>query len=191
MGWGASPDTKYCLPPNGGRQYHLQVHVTTIGKGIKMGGQSAMVVGDDSALRCLTSAILRQQGFVVAQARLLEEARQAFDNDGDSTVLLIANLDTRHAENVIGLALGLRARHQRLKVILTSASSPPRIELEIMQGAGISFLSLPYSFSRFSRAVSGVAGGPPRTACWSDVDLPTATAPGSHDLAASAVIRAW
>lgn len=123
----------------------------------------------------------------------MEEARQAFDNDGDSTALLIASLDARHKENVIGQALGLRARHQRLKVILTSASSPPNVDLEIMQGAGISFLSLPYSFSRFSRAVGGVAGGPPGTACWSAVDLTTATAAGSRELAAAAAagIRAW
>lgn len=120
----------------------------------------------------------------------MEEAKQAFDNDGDSTALLIASLDARHAENVIGLALGLRARHHQLKVILTSASSPPGIELEIMQGAGISFLSLPYSFSRFSRAVSGVAGGPLRTACWSGVDLPPGTAAGSHDMATAAGVGA-
>ncbi len=190
MGWGASPNTKYCLPPNGGRQYHLQLHVTTIGKGIKMGGQSAVVVGDDSALRCLTSAILRQQGFVVAQARSMEEARQTCEHGVDSTALLIASLDARHAENVIGLALGLRAQYPRLKIILTSASSPQKVELEIMQGAGISFLSLPYSFSRFSRAVSGVAGGPLRTACWSGVDLPPGTAAGSHDMATAAGVGA-
>jgi len=120
--------------------------------------ETALVVGDDPAVRRLTATILRQQGFGVVEVRSMLEAGQHFAGGGGSIVLLIASLDAREDDHVMAAVLRLVHRHGQLNVILTSTSSPDMSEVAIMQAVGIRFLSLPFSFGRFSRAVADYAG---------------------------------
>jgi DNA-binding NtrC family response regulator len=120
--------------------------------------ESALVVGDDPAWRRLTAAILRQQGFGVVEARSILEAGKHIAEAGDSITLLIASLDSREEDHVMAAVMRLVHRYGQMHVILTSAASPEASDFEAMQAAGIRFLSTPFSFGRFSRAVANYAG---------------------------------
>jgi DNA-binding NtrC family response regulator len=120
--------------------------------------ETALVAGDDPSVRRLTATILRQQGFRVVETRSLFEAHQRFARDGDSIALLIASLDAREDDNVLAAVLRLVRRYDQLHVILTSTSSLGAADVEIMHAVGIRFLSLPFSFGRFSRAVADYVG---------------------------------
>jgi DNA-binding NtrC family response regulator len=113
-----------------------------------------MVVAKDPSLRGLTSAILRQKGFAVREAPSLESEEEVFAGCGESLSLLVVNTDGHDQELMLGVIQRLRNRMDEIRVVLTSASSPEPLDLEAMHATGICFLSLPYSFARFSQAVN-------------------------------------
>ncbi len=161
VGRGASPNYGW-LPPAERREATSPEAVAMKQLPGNMGSsETALVVGDDPAVRRLTATILRQQGFGVIEARSMLEAGQRFAGGGDAIVLLIASLDAHEDDNVLAAVLRLIRRYGQLHVILTSTSSPDASDVEIMQAVGIRFLSLPFSFGRFSRAVADYAGVAP------------------------------
>jgi DNA-binding NtrC family response regulator len=115
---------------------------------------AALVVGEDPSLRRLTSAILRQQGFVVREACSMQGAAQTIQEAREPIELFIAHFDAHNLETVLETACRLRAGSRSLKLILTSACTPDAVTFEFMGKAGITFLSLPYSYSRFDQALS-------------------------------------
>lgn len=116
--------------------------------------ESALVAGADLALRRLTSTILRQQGFVVSEASTIADVRRAFKSSGGSFSLLVASYDLPDSGEILETVLRLRVQSEDLKIVLTSGFSPEPSNLELMRSAGIAFLSLPYSFARFSHTIS-------------------------------------
>ncbi len=85
------------------------------------------------------------------------DAGQSFLTLGSSISLLVASMESHTNDNVLDAALRLARRYEQLRVILTAVSSPEISSLELMREAGIRLLSLPYSFSRFSRTVGELA----------------------------------
>lgn len=114
----------------------------------------AVVAGSDSAVRRLKSAILRQQGFAVAETTSIEAAEGAIDGVSASFTLLVASLDIPDCEGLLESLANLQLRAHNLKIILTSSSSPSPTQLELMRLRGIEFLSLPFSFARFCQTIS-------------------------------------
>jgi len=145
----------------------------------------ALVIGADDALRRLTATILRQQGFAIQMASSLEDGEDRLLNAGGTISLLIANAGAEEARAVLGRLIRCRQSASGLRIIVTSTSRTQNEDLEAMDRAGVVFLSLPYSFARFSQAVASSAYPRSRTCGSAPLPYPSPR----HGLARPAAAR--
>ncbi len=105
------------------------------------------------ALRRLTSTILRQSGY-----RVLESSIGGDDCDVQRGVgalkVLVVGMNLAAGQSGLGVAKKVWERHPSVRIIITGAASPNDKEMSIVRDAGMTFLSLPYSFGRLSQAAA-------------------------------------
>lgn len=144
----------------------------------------ALVVETNTSLRRLTATILRQKSFRVIEARSEQEAEELFMTSPEPVALLLAGYDSTEEASGLALALCLREQAPDLKILLFGAFAPAERETLHMRLAGIHFLSLPFSFGRFSQVLGEVRSSSPS---FSLSQLPFVTVPKQPVAVASAV----
>lgn len=93
-----------------------------------------VVAEDDEVLRYCTVRLLQSHGYKIIEARDGMEALELLENCDDAIHLLVTNYDMPRL-NGVELARKLRAKHERLMVLLISGSTPdldPNDDIEIL-----------------------------------------------------------
>ncbi len=93
-----------------------------------------VVAEDDDVLRYCTVRLLKQEGYKIIEAHTGEAALDLLEKCDDVIHLLVTNYDMPGL-NGIDLARKLRAKHERLMVLLISGKAPdvdPNDDIEIL-----------------------------------------------------------
>ncbi|GEM_PF-2387188 len=120
---------------------------------ISIGKPVALVVESDPALRRLTSTILRQNGYRVFESGVGVE--DWYIQGSECTVeVLVVGMNLAGGKSGLGVAKRVWEKNPTVRIIITGASSPDEKEMNVVRDAGMTFLSLPYSFGRLSQAAA-------------------------------------
>ena len=120
---------------------------------INLGKPIALVVESDPALRRLTSAIFRQNGYQVHESSMrsgdweVEEQERTLD-------VLVVGMTLDGGQNGLRVARRFWEKNPSLRIIVTGVCRPTTDEMQIVSEARVTFLSLPYSFGRLSQAAA-------------------------------------
>ena len=113
----------------------------------------ALVVESDPSLRRLMSTILRQTGYDVHE-HASATSTGSDDLDDWSVQLLVVGLTLSGGDSGLELAKDLWQRNPDARIIVTGVMTPDENDMGVVREAGMTFLSLPCSFARLSRAAS-------------------------------------
>lgn len=120
---------------------------------ISIGSPIALVVESDQALRRLTCTILRQNGY---QVHASSHGVNVWEIEGGeaSIHVLVVGMNLASGQSGLLVAKQIWDKNPAVRIIITGASSPDEAEMNIVRRAGMTFLSLPYSFGRLSQAAA-------------------------------------
>lgn len=113
----------------------------------------ALVVESDPSLRRLTSTILRQTGYHVHESQTDDDS-ETFQAEETSLELLVVGMNLPGGANGFQVAKKVWQKNPATRIIITGASNPDDQDMRMVRDAGMTFLSLPFSFGRLSRAAS-------------------------------------
>lgn len=142
----------------GGRQRYFLFKIVGAFQDRDVEKPVARVVESDPALRRLTSTILRQSGYRVDESSVGGDGWEKLG--GDSTLeVLVVGMNLAAGESGLRVAKKVWERNPTVKIIITGAASPNEKEMNIVRSAGMTFLSLPYSFGRLSQVAASQSSG--------------------------------
>jgi two-component system, cell cycle sensor histidine kinase and response regulator CckA len=102
--------------------------------GVHTADYCIVIAEDDAILRYCTANLLRKHGYRVIEASDGREALELLERCEDRIHLLVTNYDMPRV-NGVELARALRAKHERLMVLMISGSAPdldPRDAIEML-----------------------------------------------------------
>jgi signal transduction histidine kinase/ActR/RegA family two-component response regulator len=119
------------------------------------GGETILVVEDETALRGLMRGILQHYGYHILEAANAGEALAAFAQRGAEIDLLITDLVLPEGLGGDELARQLQLRRPGLKVIFTSGYSLDIAAQDLALREGVNFLQKPFQAAALARSVRG------------------------------------
>jgi CheY-like chemotaxis protein len=117
------------------------------------GGETILVVEDETVLRELVREILEVHGYRVLDAASGREALQAWEKHGKSVDLLLTDMVMPDGMSGHDVAAKLQEDNPRLPVIFSSGYSQESLERGEPAGQGQTFLSKPYLPADLAQAV--------------------------------------
>jgi len=119
---------------------------TTTGepRAVRGAGQRILLVEDEEAVRELASRALRENGYVVFEARAYEEALELFEREGGNFDLVFSDV-VLPDKSGIRLIDTLLSRRPDLPILVSSGYTDQKSQWPVIQEKGFRFLQKPYS----------------------------------------------
>jgi len=120
-------------------------------------GEGILLVEDEEGVRSFAARVLRENGYLVFEARSAREALDIFDREKESIQLLLSDVVLPNGRG-IQLVDELLSRKGDLRVLLSSGYTDDRSQWPIIRRRGFRFVQKPYALADLLQATKEALG---------------------------------